>query len=109
MSDETTPDQLYAKKHRFTIDWTVNVTSVASFAVGCITAASLYYGLDRRINRMEELAPVEAASRKEKELAVQKSLTDLSSDLKDVKSAVDKVSRAIEVQNAVADAKASRK
>lgn len=108
--EETTPGHLYAaKKHRFTIDWTVNVTSVASFAIGCITAASLYYGLDRRINRMEELAPVEAASRKEKELAVQKSLTDLSSDLKDVKSAVDKVSRAIEVQNAVADAKEKRK
>lgn len=97
------------KRRRVIFDWTINLTNVVTFAMGCITVAGLYYGLDRRIGKIEDLAPVEAAQRKEKDAAVQRSLTDLSADVKEVKTAVDKVSRAIEVQSAVAEAKEKHK
>ncbi len=97
------------KRHRMTVDWTVNIVNVGGFAAMIVTAASLYFGLEKRISLQEERAPVEAAARKEKDATVQRSLSELSADMKDVKTAVDKVSRSIEVQAAVAEAKEKRK
>lgn len=98
-----------ARPHRFAIDWTINFTNVVTFAMGCVTVAGLYYGLDKRVAKIEDLAPIEATQRKEKDAAVQRSLTDLSTDIKEVKAAVEKVSRAIEVQTAVAEAKEKKR
>ena len=96
-------------RKRVVWDLTINLGHVISFTMGLIAVVGIYYSLDSRVSRQEYMIPIEAKARAEKDANVQSSLTALSTDLKDVKTVVDKVSRAIEVQAAVNEAKEKRK
>ena len=90
-------------------DPTINVTHVVNFALGLIAVVGVYYNLDKRISKQEDMAPIVEKARTEKDAAVQHSLTSLATDVKEVKTVVDKVSRALDVQNAVSAAQEKRK
>lgn len=92
------------RKH-LTWDPTINLGHVITFTMSLIAVIGAYYSLEKRISKQEDMAPFVAASREEKDRIVQTSMTSLATDMKDVKSSVEKLSRAVEVQNAVNDAR----
>lgn len=89
------------RQHRVQFDWTINLGHVLTMATFVALGVSTYYSLDRRITKQEDLAPFVATAREEKDRLFQKSLNDLSADLKDVKGSVDKLTITVQVQNAV--------
>ena len=70
---------------------------------------TMYFNLDKRIAKQEDLAPFVATARDEKDRAFQAGLATLSTDVKDLKTAVDKLSITVQVQSAVVNAAASKK
>lgn len=88
-----------------TWDPTINLGHIITFTMSLIAVVGAYYSLEKRISKQEDLAPFLTSVREEKDRQVQSSLTSMASDMKDVKSSVEKLSRAVEVQNAVNDAR----
>ena len=82
-------------------DWTVNFGHILTFVGFIASGFALYATLDKRIQRIEDLAPFMASSRDEKDRAVQASITALTTDVKDVKASVDRMVIKLEVQNAI--------
>ncbi len=108
---DTGPVPLDSGLHRRRVVWdpTINVTHVVNFALGLIAVVGVYYNLDGRLSRQEDRAITQSAARLEKDAAIQNSITAFGTELKEVKTAVDKLGRAIEVQNAVNEVKEKRK
>lgn len=82
-------------------DWTINLGHILTF-IGFIGAgATLYTTLDKRLQRMEDMAPYVQSSRDEKDRLAQAAVTSLAADVKDVRLAVDRLNLKLEVQNAM--------
>ena len=105
------PESEAQRERRHMLSWAgpLNMTDIIKFSLGLVTLVGVYYGMDKRLTRLEDLSPVVAEQRKEKDAAVQNALTTLTLDVKEVKVVVDKVSRSLDVQNAVTAAQEKRK
>lgn len=102
--NSTTPVPLdQPRRHRFTVDWTINIATVGTFTGGVITGVALYFGLATRVGDLEKMQTIETAQRKEKDAAVQASLTAISTDVKKLSESVDKMNTTIQIQSAVAE------
>ncbi len=101
-------DAPYTPK-RFSLDLSVNLTHVITFTMGLITVVSMYFSIDKRLTRQEEMVPIVAQQRVEKDAAVQAAITLLTNDVKDVKQAVDRIGQGLAIQNAVSELKRSGK
>lgn len=89
------------RKRGITFDSTINLGHILTMLVLVGSVMQVYFSLDKRISKQEDLAPFVQSARDATDLRVQNSLTTLSVDLKDVKSSVDKLSLAVQVQSAI--------
>lgn len=103
MADNDSGSSGTARK-RVSFDPTINLGHVLTMLMFIGAGVSMYFTLDKRISKQEDLAPVLQTVRDEKDSRTQASLTALSSDLKEVKQAVDKLSLSVQVQSAVNNA-----
>ena len=86
-------------------DWTINLGHILTFVGFIGSGVILYSTLDKRIQRMEDMAPYVQASRDDKDARVQSSLNALTTDLKEVKASVDRLNLRMEVQSAITEHK----
>lgn len=108
---DTGPAPLDSGAHRRRVVWdpTINVTHVVNFALGLIAVVGVYYNLDGRLSRQEDRNAAQIASRAEKDAQFQNAIATFGGELKELRTAVDKVGRAIDVQNAINEVKEKRK
>lgn len=85
-------------------DGTVNLGHIGTMVVMLGSLFGIYNNLDKRISKQEDMAPFVQTSRDQTDARVQASLNTLSSDLKDVKVSVDKLTLSVQVQSAVTNA-----
>lgn len=97
-----------APRRRVVWDLSINLGHVISFTASLIAVVSAYYSLEKRISRQEDMAPFVQSAREEKDRLVQSSLTSLATDMKEVKSSIEKISRTMEVQNALDSARGKK-
>lgn len=90
-------------------DGTINLGHLISIAVMIGTGASMYFSLDKRISRQEDMAPFVQSARDAQDARFQGQIQALSADVKEVKTAVDKLSLSVQVQREVSSATKSGK
>lgn len=86
-------------RHGIKFDGTVNLGHVLTMLIMVASGASMYFSLDKRISRQEDLAPFVQSARDATDARYQASLSSLSSDVKEVKSSVDKLTLTVQVQH----------
>lgn len=89
-------------RHGIKFDGTINLGHILTMCGTLMAGAGLYMNLDKRIQRQEDLAPVIQSARDISDARFQASLVQITADVKEVKGSVDKLSTAVQVQNAVA-------
>jgi len=104
MTHETDMQEEARARHGVKFDGTVNLGHILTMLVMVGSGASMYFSLDKRISKQEDMAPFVQSSRDAQDARVQTQLQTLSSDVKEVKSSVDKMSLAVQVQREVTSA-----
>lgn len=94
-------------RKKLSFDPTINLGHVLTMFLMVGSGMTMYFNLDKRLAKQEDLAPFVASARDEKDRAFSNGLITLSADIKEVKSAVDKLSLTVQVQSAVANAAAT--
>lgn len=90
-------------------DGTINLGHLLTMGAMIASLFGVYNSLDKRIAKQEDLAPFVQSARDQTDTRVQASLTTLSTDLKEVKTSVDKLTLSVQVQSAVSNANAGKK
>jgi len=92
---DTAPGQLdhAPNKRKVVWDFTINLGHLISFGMGLIAVVGIFIAMDKRITKTEGQAEITAAA-----------ISSLSAEVKEVKSAVDRVSTTLAVQAAVNEA-----
>lgn len=99
---DTNPSDTHANlRHGIKFDATINLGHILTFVGFVVAGIGMYTTLDKRIQRQEDLAPFVQSAREEKDRLFQASLTSLAADVKDVKTAMDRLVIRFEVQSAV--------
>ena len=104
MTHEADMQEEARQRHGVKFDGTVNLGHILTMLVMVGSGASMYFSLDKRISKQEDMAPFVQSSRDAQDARVQTQLQTLSSDVKEVKSSVDKMSLAVQVQREVTSA-----
>ena len=96
-------------RHGIKFDATINLGHILTFVGFVVAGIGMYTTLDKRIQRQEDLAPFVQSAREEKDRLFQSSLSSLAADMKDVKTAVDRLNIKFEVQSAIGGDKRSER
>ena len=85
-------------------DWTINFGHILTFVGFIASGFALYATLNSRIQRIEDMTPFVQSARDATEARFQLQMQGLSSDVKEVKASVDKLSLSVQVQREVINA-----